>query len=273
MIKTEQYGEVTQIRMGRDSDGEVLYWAAAYLVDGLLIDTGSSHTAEELLTYLEDKRVDQAYITHYHEDHIGGCALLKQKLNLKIWAQPDTISLIKEAPSLHPYQELVWGYPDPADIQPLAEDRVKTENYSLQVVKTPGHSPDHSVLIEPGQGWCFSGDLFVSEKIKVLRPEEDIGVIIKSMKKLLGRDPDPGKEMTLFTSIGKVVPKGRKAIKACIGYLENLGIEARKLHYELGLSPEEIVERLFDGESSMAALTGDQFSSKNLVNSLLTMSP
>lgn len=40
MIVAEKFGKVTQIKMGRDYEGRVLYWVAAYLVDSLLIDTG-----------------------------------------------------------------------------------------------------------------------------------------------------------------------------------------------------------------------------------------
>ncbi len=50
MIVAEDLGEITQIRMGRNIDGQVLYWGAAYLVDNLLIDTGCHHTANKKLT-------------------------------------------------------------------------------------------------------------------------------------------------------------------------------------------------------------------------------
>ena len=40
MIESQDYAGVTQIRMSREFDGKPVYWVAAYLVDGLLIDTG-----------------------------------------------------------------------------------------------------------------------------------------------------------------------------------------------------------------------------------------
>jgi len=39
MIVITEYDQVTQIKMGKDFDGTVLYWVAAYLVDGLSIAT------------------------------------------------------------------------------------------------------------------------------------------------------------------------------------------------------------------------------------------
>lgn len=269
MIVAEDFGEITQIKMGRNLDGQVLYWVAAYLVDNLLIDTGCHHTAEELLAYLKDKPIKQAFITHYHEDHIGGCALLQQQLSLNLLAQPLTIELAGNTPALYPYQELVWGYPETANIEPLPGNELKTANHTFKVINTPGHSPDHTVLIEPEYGWCFSGDLFVSEKIKVLRPEENVYEIMQSLHKLLEYDLAADKELALYTSIGKIVPKGRGAIKACLDYLQSIGLEAGRLRREENLSTEKIVDRLFGGESTMVTLTDGQFAGKNLIDSLL----
>lgn len=264
MLETTDYAGITQIKMGRELDGAVLYWVAAYLVDGLLIDTGCKHTAEELLEYLQDRKVRDVVVTHYHEDHIGGNSLLQQKLTAKIWAHSRTISLINSDLQLYPYQELVWGYPEPSTVQALPGDEIRTDKYCFQVVETPGHSADHVVLIEQSRGWCFSGDLFVSERIKVLRPEEEIKTIMRSMQKLVDR----GDDLTLFTSIGKIVPEGRKALVSCLDYLDKLEHEVKLLHEE-GLSEYQILDRVFGGESSMADLTNGQFACINLIYSLL----
>ncbi len=265
MLETEEYGPVTQIKMGREMDGRVLYRVAAYLVDGLLIDTGCRHTAEELLNCLKNKDVSKVFITHYHEDHIGGAALLQQELGLNVWAPPQSIPLIEKTHKLFPYQELVWGYPDPFEALPVAENELRTDHYRFEMVEAPGHSEDHVVLIEPSNGWCFSGDLFVSEKIKVIRPEEEIGKIMQSMQNLLDREG----ELTLFTSIGRIEPKGKEGFKNCLSHLERLGREAKRLKREEHLNEEQIVERLFGGESTLAELTNGQFAAGHLVASLL----
>lgn len=49
MIEIGAFEEITQIRMSREIGGKPVYWVAAYLVDGLLIDTGCSYTARELV--------------------------------------------------------------------------------------------------------------------------------------------------------------------------------------------------------------------------------
>jgi hydroxyacylglutathione hydrolase len=78
MLQEKRAGAVTQIMMGREIDGAVYYWTAAYLVDDLLIDTGCFYTAPELMAYLQDQEISQVVNTHHHEDHIGGNALLQK---------------------------------------------------------------------------------------------------------------------------------------------------------------------------------------------------
>jgi len=58
VIETAEFEQVTQIRMSRELDGKPVYWVAAHLVDGLLIDTGCSHTSQELASFLEGKGLD-----------------------------------------------------------------------------------------------------------------------------------------------------------------------------------------------------------------------
>jgi hypothetical protein len=62
MIETHEFEQVTQIKMSRELDGKSLYWVAAYLVDGLLIDTGCSYTSGELVSWLRDKKISKSVL-------------------------------------------------------------------------------------------------------------------------------------------------------------------------------------------------------------------
>jgi len=265
MLEEKKLGAPAQIMMGREIDGTVYYWTAAYLVDGLLIDTGCSYTAPELIEYLQDKEVYQVVNTHHHEDHVGGNALLQKEFSFDIFAHPLAVSLINKKMELHQYQELVWGYPEPTDVKPI-RDQIKTEHYNFQVIKTPGHSPDHLCLYEPEQGWLFSGDIFVAEDQKVFRADEDIYGIIDSLQKIIQLE---SKELTLFTSIGKIFPEGTASIKRFLDHLEKISTKAKTLA-SAGLSAEEIRNNVFLRESSMAPLTGGHYSIQNLVDKLLS---
>jgi len=102
MIEVKHFEEVTQFKMDRDIEGQVIYWVAGYLVDGLLVDTGCSYTAKELAKLLKGEPPKLAVNTHYHEDHIGANHILKQKFGIKIFASPESIPLINRIPKLPP---------------------------------------------------------------------------------------------------------------------------------------------------------------------------
>ena len=264
MIEIHAFGEVTQIRLSAELDGKALYWVAAYLVDGLLIDTGCSRTAEELVAFLRNRPPAMAVNTHFHEDHVGGNSAVMECFGIDIYAHPDSIPRIAERPSLYPYQELVWGYPRPTVVKPI-HDVIRTMHHEFTVVEIPGHCEGHIALMELSRGWCFSGDIFTRERVKFIRPEENARAQISSMKKILSI---AGSGLTLFTALGRVEHDGRRVIEECIANMEALGHRVKALSGE-GCSTGEIVEIVFGGESGFSDLTNGQFSSKNLVISLL----
>lgn len=271
MIQISQFGEITQFRMGRESQGEawqppgqVFYWTSSYLVDGLLIDTGCPHTAEEFVHALEGRDIKLAVNTHYHEDHVGANYLLQQKFGLRILASRESIPLINKVPKIHKYQELVWGYPVPTKVELLPE-KIDTEHFHFDVVPTPGHSKGHVALVELTKGWCFSGDLFLSQEPKAVRPEEDVGGIARSMQKLVNLKTD---QLILFTSLGNVVQDGREALRSCIAYLKDMSLKAKRLEKQ-GLSASAIRDQLFDRETILAGLTEGDVSAENMIRAAL----
>lgn len=272
MLEVNHFGEITQIRMGRQASsevpegfrGQVLYWTAAYLVDGLLIDTGCPHTADEFVRFLEGQHLKLAVNTHYHEDHIGANYLLQKKFGLRIFASAESIPLINSVPKLRQYQELVWGYPVPTEVEPLP-DKIETEHFCFEVVPTPGHCKGHVALVEFTQGWCFSGDLFVSKEPKSIRPDEDIAEMARSMQRLVDLKTE---RLVLFTSLGNVIAEGREALRSCIAYLKDLSLKSKALAKQ-GLSPAAIRDKLFGRETILATLTEGDMSTENLISAAL----
>jgi glyoxylase-like metal-dependent hydrolase (beta-lactamase superfamily II) len=276
MLVATRYGEVTQLKMGREvgdnvpdnapavEGKEVFYWTAAYLVDGLLIDTGCSYTVDELVQFLEGKHLKFAVNTHFHEDHIAANYVLQQRFGLKIYASRESIPLIRKMPRILKYQEIVWGYPVPTEVSPIPS-LLETDRYRFEVIDTPGHCKGHIALVELSQGWCFSGDLYVSPEPKAIRLDEDMGEVVRSMEKLIDL---PVKELTLFTSLGLVVPDGRKALLECVRFLRESAYRAKELARQ-GLSTATIRDKLFGRESLLASVTEGDVSAENMVRSLL----
>jgi glyoxylase-like metal-dependent hydrolase (beta-lactamase superfamily II) len=262
MLATTEYGQVTQIKLCRYPDFNPGGTVSAYLVDGLLIDSGPAHTAEELTEFLKGKGVKTVVNTHYHEDHIAANALLKERYGVELLAHHLAVNKINKPATLYPYQEEVWGYPVPSQVKEIGNN-ITTQHFRFEVIYTPGHDRDHICLFEPKHGWIFTGDLFVGTRPNVVRPMDDVRQIIADLKKVKDLKPQ-----ILFPAPGNVRTEPVPVLERTIRYLEDLGQKVMELH-DKGLSPAEIMKQIFGNEAPIAELTQQQFSSLNMVKSFL----
>lgn len=272
MIKAQSYDQVTQFLMGRDYEGQILYTMACYYLDGLLIDSGPMHVASELATAFTDYPVSQIINTHHHEDHIGNNLWFQQNhLSGPALASADAGPLI-ENPSLWsarimPYCQITWGIPEGSLAKPIP-DKVVTNRFDLQVIPTPGHSPDHISLLEAKQGWLFAGDLFLAEKVTTLRSDEDVNIMLQSLYRLLDYDFE-----MLFCASGRVVESSaRKAVQAKINYWEEQKDAILSLH-QSGVDESEILKRLYGKESALYGPSEGDFGKIHLIRSFIWGGP
>jgi len=260
LLEAIQFEQVTQIKMSRYPDFRPV--TSAYLLDGLLIDSGPAHTAEELTDFLKDREIRIVVNTHHHEDHIAANALLKERYGVELLAHPLAVNKINQPAILYPYQEDAWGYPIPSQVKEIG-DSISTQHFRFEVIHTPGHDRDHICLFERKNGWLFTGDLFVGTRPNVVRPMDDVRQIIADLKKVKDLRPQ-----ILFPAPGSVRTEPVPVLERTIQYLEDLGHKVMELSNK-GLSPTEIVQQIFGNEPPLAELTQQQFSSLNLVKSLL----
>jgi len=268
VLRTTSYGEVLRFDLARTLLGRGRYWTAAYLVDGLLVDTGCAHSARELVNALAEAPLVGIVNTHAHEDHIGANARLQRQCDgLPIRAHPLALPILADPRGklpLRAYQRLLWGWPEPSQGEPVSEGVViETGRYRFQVIHTPGHSPDHICLYEPDRGWLFTGDLFVGGRERMLRADYDVWGIIASLKRIAALPIS-----VLFPASARVRhdPAGELADK--IAYLEELGERVLALHAQ-GRSVDEIARALCGGPVLMEFITRGHFSRQALICSYL----
>lgn len=269
MLKITQFDQVTRIDSARTIAGKGYYWSTAYLIDGLLVDSGCAHTAGEVANYLHGHHLSQIVNTHCHEDHIGANGLLQEYVpDLNIYAHPLALPVLenpRKKQPLHPYRRIMWGWPTPSFGQPVEDGAViETENFNFKVIYTPGHSPDHICLYEPNQGWLFTGDLYVGGRERGLRKGYRIWEIIKSLKCVASLSPS-----RLFPGCARIRDIPNQVLADKIEYLEEAGEKVLELHKK-GMSTNRIARTLFGGPMFIELFTFGNFSRRKLVESYLS---
>ncbi|MCX5872562.1 MAG: MBL fold metallo-hydrolase, partial [Deltaproteobacteria bacterium] len=170
MILIDNHDKITKFRLARTVFGRGLYFTAAYLVDGLLVDSGCAHTVNEFMVALEGSTIRSVVNTHTHEDHIAGNAHLQKKYSVRIYAHKEGLPVLANPRrvNLSLYQLVMWGYPEPSHAEPIGRI-LETEHYQFQIIHTPGHSLDHICLYVPNEGWLFTGDAYIGGRDRSLR--------------------------------------------------------------------------------------------------------
>lgn len=68
-------------------------------------------------------------------------------------------------------------------------DKIDLGGRVLQVIATPGHTPDSIALLDKKNGLLFTGDSFYAGPIFLYRPETDLDAYVASMKRLAALSP------------------------------------------------------------------------------------
>ena len=127
----------------------------------------------------EGKKFEAILLTHYHMDHVGAVNEVSQRYNLPVRAHPLS------------YEKIPEGY---IKGEALNEgDRIElgtapdgTPDWHLDVIHTPGHTPDHICYLESRYHSAIIGDLMSTVATILIDPAEGhMQTYLNSLKKLL----------------------------------------------------------------------------------------
>jgi len=137
--------------------------------------------------------------SHTHFDHTGGNAEFDRILDLDT---PFTRKNTKGQLNIYSRDALapkricgplpVGVRPDSYSIRPFKISQWVKDGYridlgdrQLEVISTPGHTPDSLCLLDRKNGLLFTGDTFYSGPIYLITPETDLGVYARSVQRIL----------------------------------------------------------------------------------------
>lgn len=207
-VPAQPWFEVYRIRPNLFAIYEPYHWeeSISYLISGarqsLLIDTGMGiGNIRQVVDSLIPSRTSLRMInTHTHHDHIGdnwrfNGAILGVRSE---FAEHNARGSFEEAQNeLQP--GMVWEKHLPRDFDPSTYeirpyqineyvqegDRIKLDDdRSLQVISTPGHSPDSISLLDEKHRMLFVGDAFYHGPILLYRPETNLHDYRQTLEKL-----------------------------------------------------------------------------------------
>lgn len=260
----ESYGPVEAMVQGKPLLGlfAPLMHVRLFAIDGLLVDTGISTWAAQTVGFARRHTIHTCALTHHHEDHSGGVAALGAA-GVRVFGSVQAQSQMVRGWTYKPYQLLAWARAPLAEIE-LIEETIETDHYRFDVVDAGGHSADQVALHEPNEGWLFSGDAFISDRVKIFRGDEDFARSLATLRRLADLDFD-----SLFCAHFPKVTGGRDAMRRKLAHFEEL--EGRTLDLAArGWSIRAITDELLGAESILAFLVtlGDA-SKYNLIRSIL----
>ncbi len=142
-----------------------------------VIDPGAA--PEQYVKELEahGAKLKYIFLTHGHYDHVGAAEYLRKKYGAKVFlAQED-----RGGSRLFPLKD------EDCDGAYTDAEVIQIDDFSVRVIKTPGHSLGSVCLFVEGENLLFTGDTVFREEIGRCDLEGgSFDTILKSLKKLCG---------------------------------------------------------------------------------------
>lgn len=257
MLTLHEHDDVTRIQMSSWASRLAGFDVSAFLVRGVLIDTGFPRAWPELRRLLETRRPRATIVTHSHEDHAGNVAPIAA-MGIPITLDTRTEAILRERPHILPYRLVVWGRPDALT---ASVARVESD-HGLEFVPTPGHADDHHVVWDPSTRTIFSGDLWLGVRARIFHEHEDPYRIVQSLRQVLAREP-----RRMFDAHRGLVTDPRNALSAKIAWMtETIGTIERRIAE--GWSDTAILRRVLGGEELTGWVSQREYARVNFVRSV-----
>lgn len=248
---------VVRFRCSSRLSAAVGYEVSAYVIDGVLIDTGFPRIGSALLPLLAREDIRGVVVTHWHEDHAGNVAALAAR-GIPVLMHPETEATLRERPGILPYRSVIWGRSGR-----LEQKAPSFDPSPLEILQTPGHAHDHLVVWDPSRRIVASGDLFLGVKVRVAHVHESPRALVQSLRLVAALEP-----RLLLDAHRGPVPDASSVLRAKADWLEETLAEIYRLA-DRGLRPRSIARELLGREELVGIASGGEYSKRALVSAAL----
>jgi len=152
-----------------------------------VIDPGPDDPAhiEAILRAAAGRPITHILVTHTHRDHVDGLSELQRLTGAKTYGYGRQ-QLEAVGPPVTPSGGEFVDYGFAPDVSVRDGDIISGEGWTLSVLHTPGHAPDHLCFDLQGQGVLFSGDHVMAWNTTVIAPPEgSMADYMTSLERLL----------------------------------------------------------------------------------------
>lgn len=250
--------DVVRLRMRSWRSAAAGYEVSAYVIRGVLVDTGFVRAGAALSALVEALGVRGAVVTHWHEDHAGNVPALAAR-GLPVLMHPAGEAKLRERPRIRAYRRVVWGW-QPRLVHPLEP----FDPAPLQVIAAPGHSPDHQVVWDAERRIVAAGDLFLGVKVRVANTHESPALLVKSLQAVADLEP-----RVLLDGHRGAVENAAALLRAKAAWLEETIGTITALAAQ-GADEHEIRRRVLGREPFVGIVSGGEYSKGALVRAVLT---
>jgi glyoxylase-like metal-dependent hydrolase (beta-lactamase superfamily II) len=257
MIEIQRFDDVERLRLASWGSRIAGMDVSAYLVRGVLVDSGFPHARRFLVQLLDERSLIGAMLTHYHEDHAGNAELIASR-GIPVAMHALTRERLRDPAAIRVYRRVVWGTPIPL----TSPTHDFPNDVSLAFVHTPGHSDDHQIVWDAERRTVFSGDLWLGIRANVMHESENPLRILESLRSVLALNPE-----RMFDAHRGPVREPVAALSAKIGYMEDT-IAAIAAQHAAGWSDRAILRSLLGGDAPVAIASGGEYSRLNFVRAV-----
>lgn len=249
---------VTRLHM-RSWQGRLAgYEVSAYVMGGVLVDTGAPRGWRDLQPAMRRLGVRGAIITHLHEDHAGNAAELAG-MGVPLLMHPSAEAALRHPERIGLYRRIVWGTP-----RALTGSVRSFDPAPLEVLHLPGHTEEHLAVWDEERRILAGGDLFLGVKVRVAHGGESPQRLVESLRTAAALSP----RLLLDAHRGAVrdpVP----LLRAKIDWMETTIGEIRALHAR-GVGEREITRRVLGREELVGVVSRGEYSKREFVRAVIS---